>query len=142
MARRARRSTALAPRRRSSGTFRVQRSAKGGPSPQAIKNRARTRFLALGGATAAAFGLLQSKVPLPSLPGLPDSLSYGAAGIAVGLLTGSDALLSCAAGPFFAGLHNVSLHGVGQTWETHVGGEFPDVAGEFDEIGADDFRDL
>lgn len=138
-----RKTTALAPRRRSnSGTFRrVQRSS--GPSPKAIRNRSRTRMLTLGGATAAAFGLLQSKLNLPSIQGIPDSLTYGAGALAVGLITDSETLMNCATGPFFAGLHNVALNGVGSTAVGYDDGD--EMAGEFDEIAgveSSDFADL
>lgn len=101
-------------------------------------------MLALGGASAALFGLAQSKVNLPGITGVPDSLTYGAAGLAVALITGSDLLANVATGPFFAGLHNVALHGIGST---QVGGEFDDVAGdesagEFDDVAAGDFDDI
>lgn len=140
----ARRSTAPAPRRRrTSGTFRRR---TGGPSPAAVRNRARTRLLTLGGAGAAVFGFIQSKVNLPGIPGLPDSLTYGTGGLAIGLFTGSETLLNIATGPFFAGLHNIALNGVGDKVggeEDETAGEFDDVAGgEFDDVAAGDFDDL
>lgn len=109
------------PRRRSSGG--------GGVSTSVTKQKVRQRVLTLGGLTSFAFGLLQSKLQLPSIPNVPDSLTYGAAGVAIGVLAKSDVILDCSTGPLLAGLHNFGLRGFSE----ELGGEFDEVAGEGDD---------
>lgn len=147
------RTTANVPARRArrAPTKRKQKSSNLASSPQRIKEKVRLRTLGFGGATAFAFGFLQSKINLWSIPNVPDSLTYGTAGIALGLVMKSDTVVQAATGPFFAGLHNIALHGfsdvVGGEFDNSetVAGEFDNpetVAGEFDTVTAGDFADL
>lgn len=86
--------------------------------------------MALGGISALVFGLIQRKVKLPGIPGVPNSLTYGAGGAAVAIVAKSDKLLKIATGPLFAGLHNIGLRGLGADT---VAGEWDDTtAGEWD----------
>lgn len=126
-----------------SGAYR-RAKAKAGPNIQAIKSNQRTRTVLIGGASAAGFGLVQSWVNLPSLSGLPDTLVYGTGAMAVGLLARSPVITDIATGPFFAGLHHIALHGVGQAvWGDRVGGEFDQLTtgGEFDQSSGYDERE-
>lgn len=123
---------------------------------QDVQQKVRQRVLTLGGLTSFAFGLLQSKLQLPSIPNVPDSLTYGAAGVAIGVLAKSPIIMDCSTGPLMAGLHNFGLRGfseelggefdeVGAEEDDVVAGEFDDgetVAGEFDDVVAGDFDDL
>lgn len=134
----------------------VSRAVRTGVSNAKTKAKARQRTLTLGGLTGFAFGLLQSRVDLPSIPGVPDTLTYGAAGVGIGLVTNSDTIIDCASGPLMAGLHHMGLHG----FSDQVGGEYDEVgaedeyiageleepqqelAGEFDTVVAGDFDDI
>jgi hypothetical protein len=109
--------------------------------------------MALGGISALVFGLIQRKVKLPGIPGVPNSLTYGAGTAAIAVVAKSDKLLKIATGPLFAGLHNIGLRGLGGDTvagygdDDQVAGEFdsPDqTAGEFDreEVTAGEFDDL
>lgn len=156
MATAARRTTALVPSRRRSRAPAKRRATGGGASPARKAEAVRTRTLTLGGLTAFGFGLLQSKVALPSIPNVPDSLTYGTVGLALGLMTKSTTLVQCSTGPFFAGCHNIALHGfsdeVGADDSDETAGEFDETAGEFDRpdetagefdtVVAGDFRNL
>lgn len=102
--------------------------------------------MTLGGVTALAFGLIQRKVKLPGIPGVPNSLTYGAGTAAVAVIAKSDKLLKMAFGPLCAGLHNIGLRGLGGDtvageWDETSGDE---AAGEFDqqEVTAGEFDDL
>jgi hypothetical protein len=87
--------------------------------------------MALGGISALVFGLIQRKVKLPGIPGVPNSLTYGAGTAAIAVVAKSDKLLKIATGPLFAGLHNIGLRGLGG--DTVAGyGDDDQVAGEFD----------
>jgi hypothetical protein len=111
-----------------------------GVSARAIKDKARTKTLAFGGLTALGFGVLQSQVKLPNITGVPNSLTYGAGALAVGLMAGSDVLVNMALGPTFAGLHNIGLNGLGGTSIAGVdsvagsSSVFPEIAGDFEDL--------
>lgn len=136
-------------RRRSSGKRRSNK--RGGTSPAKQRDRQNTKTLTLGGVTALAFGLIQRNVKLPGIPGVPNSLTYGAGLAAVGIVAKSDPLLKMSCGPLFAGLHNIGLRGIGAD---NVAGEDDETAGLFDEgdqtaglfdqeeVTAGDFEDL
>lgn len=128
----------------------ARRAAAGGA--KALKEKQNVKQLALGAIGALGFGLLQRKVTLPGIMGVPNSLTYGLGALSVGLLAKSDAMIKVATGPLFAGIHNIGLRGLGQD---SVAGEFDDdsVAGEFgdgetiqgeydEEVTAGDFDDL
>jgi len=139
-------------RRAGRAIARGARRAAGG-SLAALKEKQNVRQVALGGLGALAFGLLQRKVTLPGILGVPNSLTYGLGALGVGLLAKSDALVKVSTGPLFAGIHNIGLRGMGGEM---VGGEFEEYAageigagddstveGEFDEeVTAGDFDDL
>jgi len=117
---------------------RVGRAARkgAGMTVARLKEKQQSRTLLIGGGTALAFGLIQRNVKLPGIKGLPNSLLYGASGVALGLLAKSDVIVKASTGPLFAGLHN-------------IGKNFPDadtisgtVAGEFEDVAAGDFDDL
>lgn len=138
-----------APARRSSGRRNIRR-ARGGASPARARERQNTQTMALGGISALVFGLIQRKVKLPGIPGVPNSLTYGAGGAAVAIVAKSDKLLKISTGPLFAGLHNIGLRGLGAD---NVAGEWDDqTAGEWDgdttagteqeEVTAGEFDDL
>jgi hypothetical protein len=80
------------------------------------------------------FGLIQRKVKLPGIPGVPNSLTYGAGAAAIAVVAKSDKLLKMATGPLFAGLHNIGQRGLGAD---NVAGEWDESGGEFDETGSD-----
>jgi hypothetical protein len=105
-----------------------------GVSTRAIKDKARTKTLAIGGVTALGFGVLQSQVTLPAIKGVPNSLTYGGTALAIGLITGSDFLTNAAMGPCFAGLHNVGLNGFSGTSVAGTNDVFPEIAGDFDDL--------
>lgn len=140
-----------APARRSSGGGR-RRRARNGASPARARERQNTQTFALGGISALVFGLIQRKVKLPGIPGVPNSLTYGAGTAAVAVIAKSDKLLKLSAGPLFAGLHNIGLRGLGADtvageWDDTTAGEFDNdtTAGEFDareEVTAGEFDDL
>lgn len=104
--------------------------------------------MALGGISALVFGLIQRKVKLPGIPGVPNSLTYGAGGAAVAIVAKSDKLLKIATGPLFAGLHNIGLRGLGADnvageWDDQTAGEWDNTAGsEQEEVTAGEFDDL
>lgn len=108
--------------------------------PAAIKQRARTRTLALGSVGAFGFGLIQEKWEgLPSVEGIPDTLVYGGIGTVAGLLLRSDTLTQLSMGPLFAGMHHIGRKGftdaaVQLGEDDSVQGEFDSVQGEFDRI--------
>lgn len=103
-----------------------------------FKERQQSRGLLLGSCGAVGFGLVQRNVQLPGLEGVPNSLTYGAAGVAAGVLMRSDTLVKVATGPFFAGLHNISkAFPKAEKISGTVGGEF-----DREEIGAGDFEDV
>lgn len=106
-----------------------------------FKEKQQSKHLLLGGAGAVGFGLVQRNVELPGIKGVPNSLTYGAAGVAAGVLMRSDALVKVSTGPFFAGLHNIAK--AFPKAET-VSGEYDRTEGEFDreEVGAGDFDDV
>ena len=126
-------------RRRTGGR---RRSAHKGASPGRVRERCISQGLAYGGLSALAFGFLQRKVKLPGITGIPNSLTYGSLAAITAVIVKSPKLLQASAGPLYAGLHNVGLHGVeGDS----VAGEFDDqTAGEFDqqEVTAGEFDDL
>jgi len=137
--------------RRSGGGVRRRRGARGGASPARARERQNTQTFALGGISALVFGLIQRKVKLPGIPGVPNSLTYGAGTAAVAVIAKSDKLLKISAGPLFAGLHNIGLRGLGGDtvageWDDTTAGEFDNdsTAGEFDreEVTAGEFDDL
>lgn len=101
-----------------------------------MRDKARTKTLAFGGLTSLGFGVLQSQVRLPGIDGVPNSLTYGAGALVVGLLAGSDTLVQMSMGPAFAGLHNIGLNGL--TGPTIAGTDsqsvFPEIAGDFDDL--------
>jgi hypothetical protein len=120
---------------------RARRSA--GVSVARLREKQNLSFMVLGGTSSLVFGLLQRKVVLPGIPGVPNSLTYGAGGTALALLVKSDKLLKCAMGPLMAGVHNVALKGLsGST----VSGEWDETSGEWDEtageVTAGEFDDL
>ena len=124
------------PARRSSGGGRRRSRRGGGTSPARARERQNTQTIALGGVAALVFGLVQRKVKLPGIPGVPNSLTYGAGTVATAVIAKSDKLLKIGTGPLFAGLHNIGLRGLGAD---SVAGEFDDVAaGEFDQAGAEE----
>ena len=142
-----------APARRSGGFRRRSRGKKSGTSPARAREKHTTQTLAFGGIAAVVFGLIQRKVKLPGIPGVPNSLTYGAGAAAVAVVAKSDKLLKIATGPLFAGLHNIGLRGLGGDtvageWDgDSVAGEFDNpesTAGEFDreEVTAGEFDDL
>lgn len=135
----------------------VRRAVRTGISNAKVKAKQRQRTLTLGGLTGFAFGLLQSRVDLPSIPGVPDTLTYGAAAVGLGLVANSDTIIDCGSGPLMAGLHHMGLYGfsdvvggefdeVGAEEDDQVAGVFDEpgeeVAGEFDTVVAGDFDDL
>jgi len=125
-----------APARRSSGGGRRRRAGRrNGASPARARERQNTQTIALGGISALVFGLIQRKVKLPGIPGVPNSLTYGAGAAAVAVVAKSDKLLKMATGPLFAGLHNIGQRGLGMD---NVAGEWDESAGEFDSAGGEE----
>jgi len=138
-----------APARRSSGGGRRRRAARGGASPARAREKQNTQTIALGGISALVFGLIQRKVKLPGIPGVPNSLTYGAGAAAVAVVAKSDKLLKLSTGPLFAGLHNIGLRGLGADnvageWDDTTAGEWDgdNTAGEQEEVTAGEFDDL
>lgn len=140
-----------APRARRSVGRRLARSArravrKGGVSIARLKEKQTVRTLGLGGMAALGFGILQKNVKLPGLEGVPNSLTYGTVAVATGVIAKSDVILKLGTGPFFAGLHNIGLKGIGKA-ET-LSGEDDDAtegesaAGEFEDVAAGEFDDV
>jgi hypothetical protein len=117
-----------------------------GFSAAKLREKGNTQTFALGGLTALAFGYLQSKVKLPGIEGVPNSLVYGAGGAAVGVIAKSDKLLKMSFGPLCAGLHNIGLKGIKNGEQ--IAGEFDSTEGEWDstagdeEVTAGEFDDL
>lgn len=98
--------------------------------------------VAYGAVSALLFGFLQRKVQLPSIDGVPNSLTYGAGAAAAAVVLRSDKLLKASCGPLFAGLHNVGLKGIGKDVDS-VAGEWDETAGdEQEEVTAGEFDDL
>lgn len=138
-----------APARRRSGGGRSRARKFGNSSPAKARERQNTQTIALGGIAALAFGLIQRKVSLPGIPGVPNSLTYGAGTAAIAIMAKSDKLLKISTGPLFAGLHNIGLRGLGAdsvagTDDDETAGIFDETAGEFDqqEVTAGEFDDL
>lgn len=113
---------------------------RSGPSPKAIKEKVRTTAIATGSLAALGFGYLQNKVALPSISGVPNSLSYGAVTLIAGVFMGSDLLMNAAQGPLYAGLHALGKTGFSLPQAAQIAGDdrgpglFPEVAGDFDDI--------
>lgn len=109
-----------------------------------------TGTMVLGGAAALGFGLIQRKVKLPGIPGVPNSLTYGAITAGIAVIAKSHKLLQIANGPLMAGIHNIGLRGLGadnvagEFDGDFTAGEFDSTEGEFDreEVSAGDFDDL
>jgi hypothetical protein len=142
------------PNRRSSPIARRRPGRRAGPkkhkgaSPQTVRARNSVQHIGYGAVSALLFGFLQRKVKLPSIEGVPNSLTYGAGTAALAVVVGSDKLLKASCGPLFAGLHAVGLKGMGKDVDSVAGewdsteGEWDNTAGEQEEVTAGEFDDL
>jgi hypothetical protein len=119
-----------------------------GASPQTVRARNSVQHIGYGAISALLFGFLQRKVALPSIEGVPNSLTYGAGTAALAVVVGSDKLLKASCGPLFAGLHSVGLKGMGKGTDSVAGewdsteGEWDSTAGDQEEVTAGEFDDL
>ncbi len=116
--------------------------ARGAQSAAKLREKQNFKTIAYGGLGALGFGFLQQNIKLPGLDGVPNSLTYGAGTVAVGMLTKSQTIISVGTGPLFAGLHNLGLKGLrnaetlsGEFSADRTEGEFERTEGEFDRIG-------
>ena len=135
-------------RRRGSGSGRKRNRKGRGASPQLVRARNSVQHIGYGAVSALLFGFLQRKVALPSIEGVPNSLTYGAGTAALAVVVGSDKLLKASCGPLFAGLHAVGLKGMGKgvdsvagEWD-ETGGEWDSTAGTQEDVSAGEFDDL
>lgn len=120
-----------------------------GISAAAVRQKANAQMIAVGGVSAAGFGLLQRNVKLPAIEGLPNTLTYGGAAVALGIFTGSNLLLQIGTGPLFAGFHRLGYRGLkgDKSPEDATGGEYDRLPpgdateGEFEDVASGEFDD-
>lgn len=124
-------------------------------SAAVVANAVQLQMITVGSVSSLAWGLLQRNVKLPGIDGVPNSLTYGAGTIAVGMFAGSNLLVQAGFGPLCAGLHTIGLKGLkgDKTPEDTTGGEFdalPETTGgefdategEFEDVASGDFEGI